>query len=425
MRRIAVFYHGNPCPPRAGTHQRCLQVLRGLREVGCQVTFLTSNHWADPAWTPSHALMLRAMTGAEARVCPLKRMDRRFIDSMLKWQRSRPYRMFFGSVPVASYASSPPYLRRWFRRQLSEVAPDAVMINYVMFDRLLNHQRHVTLNRILETHDLMTVSFAMRSAVEAALSRLPADWSDVPESSLALDFAGRLNLRVARNELETMDRYTTTVAICREEAGVIGEGTRRTRVVTVPAVSPEVENDNDYRGPALFVTGRNNPFNVHGALVLAKRVLPRVLEQVPDFAVHLTGDGTDRIPGLPGLVKRGFVEDLSAEYASAAFVTCPVLAGTGQQVKILEAMAHGLAVVAWRHRAGDAPIQNGLNGFLCDTVDEFVERSVQLWRDRKMCRELGRQARLAIRRVAAGFLPAIEDVLSGCGTAPGGVRKDL
>ena len=61
-------------------------------------------------------------------------------------------------------------------------------------------------------------------------------------------------------------------------------------------------------------------------------------------------------------------------YRTSAFAICPLLAGTGEQVKIVDAMAHGLAVVATRSSASSSPIVDGVNGYVVDSAEEFADR---------------------------------------------------
>jgi glycosyltransferase involved in cell wall biosynthesis len=73
-----------------------------------------------------------------------------------------------------------------------------------------------------------------------------------------------------------------------------------------------------------------------------------------------------------------------------------VLGKTGQQIKIVEAMAHGLPVVVTRAAAESAPLQHGQTGLVANDAAEFAAYVIQLWRDRELCQAMGRQARAVI-----------------------------
>ena len=91
-----------------------------------------------------------------------------------------------------------------------------------------------------------------------------------------------------------------------------------------------------------------------------------------------------------------FVDNLHDLYKSSRFFICPVFGGTGQQVKIVEAMAHGLPVVALEYAAHHSPLKHGMNGLVAKNIEEFAEHVVRLWNDRSLCRKLGAEARQTI-----------------------------
>ena len=75
------------------------------------------------------------------------------------------------------------------------------------------------------------------------------------------------------------------------------------------------------------------------------------------------------------------------------FAVSPILGGTGQNVKVVEAMAHGLAVIGLRERAEVSPIRHGINGLVADRAEEFADHVLRLGQDRALRRRLGCAAR--------------------------------
>ena len=176
---------------------------------------------------------------------------------------------------------------------------------------------------------------------------------------------------------------------------------------------PEVENT--YDGDVVFVMARA-AVNTLALAYLARRVLPRVREAAPDVRVRVLGSGSDQATGVPGLESAGFVPDLAPEYARARFAVLTTVGWTGQQVRIVEAMAHGLPVVALERSARSSPMIHGENGLVARDADEFADHVVRLWRDPALCRRLGQAAREA---VAGGFTQdRLARNLAGAGTRP-------
>jgi glycosyltransferase involved in cell wall biosynthesis len=92
----------------------------------------------------------------------------------------------------------------------------------------------------------------------------------------------------------------------------------------------------------------------------------------------------------------GFVRDLKRVYERSRCVVCPVFGTTGPQVKIVEAMAYGVPVVALRAAAAGSPIRHGVNGYIATTADEFADYLVELWNHQGLCRQMGQAARETI-----------------------------
>jgi Glycosyltransferase len=129
-------------------------------------------------------------------------------------------------------------------------------------------------------------------------------------------------------------------------------------------------------------------------LYFVKKVLPRVLRRAPSFLLKVTGSFPFKTPlAAAGVTLSGFVPDLKPVYESARFFVCPVFGGTGQQIKIVEAMAHGLPVVALRFAAERSPVRHEVNGLIADNAEQFAEHTVRLWNDAALCRRLGDAAR--------------------------------
>ena len=94
----------------------------------------------------------------------------------------------------------------------------------------------------------------------------------------------------------------------------------------------------------------------------------------------------ERPPRVPGVRWLGFVDDVDELYRSARVLVAPVAIGGGVRVKVLEAAARGLPVVATR--AGLGSIGRYLP-LVPATGEELVERAALLLRDRDAARAEG------------------------------------
>jgi glycosyltransferase involved in cell wall biosynthesis len=99
----------------------------------------------------------------------------------------------------------------------------------------------------------------------------------------------------------------------------------------------------------LFVGNLTYAPNVEAAHTLVESILPRVQRRVGG-SVEMTLAGAHH-PALkrlarPGVTVAGFVPDLRPLYAGADVVVVPLATGGGTRIKLLEAFAHGVPVVA-------------------------------------------------------------------------------
>lgn len=138
----------------------------------------------------------------------------------------------------------------------------------------------------------------------------------------------------------------------------------------------------------------------------------------PDIALVLVGDGPlrERLEQrLPEAIFAGFQtgEALAAHYASADLFLFPSLSETFGNV-VLEAMASGLAVVAFDYAAAAEVIRDDHQGLLapCTQPDRFIEQAVEVCQRPARIARLGRAARVRVEpmtwsQVADHFLACL------------------
>ena len=270
-------------------------------------------------------------------------------------------------------------------------------MNYALWDGLVRHGRWRGIRRAIDAIDTVTLNMRMWHCLAAELPQTPIDPAMVPESVVDPDFFSKLDLRADAAEFRLYDRYTTTIAITAHEKAAFERATSRTTVVHIPMTQQVKHVANTYAGRPLFATGPN-PFNIQGYLFFVKRVLPRVLERQEDFSLDVTGSCCESVTAVPGIALSGYVPDLSSVYEQAPFAICPVFGLTGQQVKIVEAMAHGVPVIALKAAADRSPIEHEVNGLVAHDASEFAEYVLRLWADRALCRRFGQAAKECIEQ---------------------------
>lgn len=390
MKRVLVFFPHNPFPPRSGAHRRCIEILQGFHALGADVSLASSTHTSETDWQTISEQDRRDAGISNLYLYSSTIWDHRYIK-----YSNKIYQRLHRPPPLDSANYAPPGLRRWFARLANEIRPDVIVVNYAFWGGLVTPALHHSSISVMDTLDLVSLYRPRFILMEQFLSAPPFSPANVNPGFLQENFFDAYNFQVAPEEYRIYDRYRYTIAITRADAKLISDHTTHTRVVVLPMTQATCALDNTYDGSALYTPGRN-PFNVQGYLYFAARVLPRVLERAPAFHLDVTGAMCEDVLPASGITLRGFVSDLTPYYQRAPFLICPILGKTGQQIKIVEAMAHGLPVIATQAAAEGSPIRHGENGLVANDAAEFADDVVQLWHDRALCKRLGIAARETI-----------------------------
>ena len=261
--------------------------------------------------------------------------------------------------------------------------------------------------RILDTHDV----FADRHRVFRAQGMPDKYWISLkPEQ-----------------ELRAFRRADSVLAIQGDEAEDIRRrlaSTDAQRQPKVTMVSHLLDTSNcltDFGADdaALFV-GSDNPANLQAVETFISDTLPLIRHRRPDFRLHLAGSVCRKLADRPGVIRHGFVDDLSEAYLQAPISLNPMLVGTGINIKLLEAMATGVPIVSSQTGLrGLPPSQQGGIISLPDGAHEgFADAVCALAGDAGKRRALGEQAHAAAQLWANRQIEALFKELSSDAVAP-------
>ncbi len=148
-------------------------------------------------------------------------------------------------------------------------------------------------------------------------------------------------------------------------------------VVDVAAIAPVTPNVGERR--ALFVANFHYEPNRNGLRFLLDEVLPLVWAQLPDARLALVGAGLERPASTDRRVEtHGFVEDLDGAYASASCAVVPLLQGGGTPLKLIEALAYGLPVIATPRAGSGLGVHDGEDCLIADGAPAFAAALVRV-----------------------------------------------
>lgn len=403
LKRALIFFPHNPYPPRTGAHKRCLEVINGLQQLEYEVTLMSSDLFTETRWTDESIKSLNSELGVSVSVYEGSAEDWDYVSYTLIPEKEK--------INFSAYA--PPGLCRRFREFVDQLSPDLIMVNYAYWGALSVGTHVNSVLTILDTLDLVTRCVRMQSAIEPYLSPLPQRLADISPDVITTDFFHRVHADATEDEFRICDQHDVTIAISEDEAKAIAQHAPHTNVHYLPVATAPRYVENSYADPPIFVCG-NNLFNLQGYYFFIKKVLPQLLNRHPDFCLRVIGMACKKLFPTKGTALLGYVDDLEAVYAQSKFAICPLIGGTGQQIKVVEAMAHGIPVVILRNVADSSPVEHGVNGFIANDADEFIEYTSRLYNSPDLCRQMGIAARETVAKQCSDqqLISALRNILS-------------
>ena len=114
------------------------------------------------------------------------------------------------------------------------------------------------------------------------------------------------------------------------------------------------------------------------------------------------------------------VDDLAPLYARASIALVPIRAGGGSRIKLLEAAAHQVPIVATSAGAENSGFEDGREIWLADTAEAIVEACLAIWNtpDEAMRRTAAAKELVVSRHSRSAMILALKSCFAGHMSAP-------
>jgi glycosyltransferase involved in cell wall biosynthesis len=367
---VLVVTYGVPYPPDGGSRIRNLNTIRWLAR--------------------RHTVLLLSLTwdADEARHLPELRRHCDHVDMVVN-HRSRAATLAalagisLAGRPLGIYPYDFPAMAAKVREVAGRWRPDVAVFEQIYVAPYVDALPADARRRcVLSLHDVASSQY--RSLVP-----LPRD----PLRRLREVLWWRLMCRVERHYVGRFDRC---VVVSARDADLLR---RRHRTPPLAVVENGVDTSGVRPGPdpargndILFVGDMSYLPNADGVRHFVDTVLPRVRSAVPDATLHVVGH-RPAVPASDHVVVTGRIAELTPLYDAARVVIAPLRGGGGTRLKILEAMAHGRAVVSTSVGCEGLDVRDREHLLIADTPARFAADVIELLTSPELRRRVAGNAR--------------------------------
>jgi sugar transferase (PEP-CTERM/EpsH1 system associated) len=311
------------------------------------------------------------------------------------------------------YFSSPKAGKR-VHELVGEFEPDHVIAQLI---RTARYVRDLPVTRTLDYMDAFSRGLRQREEMSSVPVRL---------------MLGRERRAVRNYERAVFDEFDHHTIISERDRQVIDHDQRDSirlvpNGVDLEAFAPRSE---PAKADLLFVGNMSYSPNVTAATILAREILPRVQETRPGCRLLIAGTTPTRAVlrlRSASVTVTGWIDDIAGCYARSRVFVAPMMAATGIQNKLLQAMASGLPCVT-TSLANQALGAGPDEVLLAQTPREFADAVEHLLSDPEAARELGRKGRELVLRSfqwRQATHPLLEIVDSSDGSRRSNGRKGI
>ena len=199
--------------------------------------------------------------------------------------------------------------------------------------------------------------------------------------------------RLLKYEHDIFDLFDNKVIISVPDRDLIPHPEREKIVVVRNGVDTSffkpIEQEKEY--DLLFTGNMGYPPNINAAEYLARKILPKIIQQKPDITLLIAGASPHlRVSVLKSehIDVTGWVPDMRECYASAKIFIAPMQIGTGLQNKLLEAMAMQIPCITSPLANQALQAKENIEILIAETPEEYLKHILMLLNDPELARKI-------------------------------------
>lgn len=214
---------------------------------------------------------------------------------------------------------------------------------------------------------------------------------------------------ITRRERQLIAEFQRVVVASNLERERLNAGLQPISVVPNAVAFDPPDRPRGYGGnQLLFVGALDYGPNLEAVSFLTREVMPYVRARLPAAELKIVGRNPSpevvQLAAGAGVELFGDALSLEPHYAGAAVALAPLVSGGGTRIKVLEAMARALPIVATPGGAEGIDLEHGISALIADDPREYAEHCLTVLRDKSLARRMGESAHAVWHR---GHQPAV------------------
>ena len=390
--KVLWLSHFAPFPPKGGAEQRSYNMLVELGK-GVELTFVGLAHKSRvEAYFQDYETGLRKIKADFEKFCTrvelvphgqFNRKLNRYVTAIKSILLMRPYDYV--------YLHSTSYQKQ-VDQALSEDNYDVIHVDSIGLWQFIG-KKSLSSKLILNHHNIESAMLARRA--EQASSGLASylQWQSKKLTAIEKEASVRVESNLV---CSTLDAARLRELHSINNVKVVPNGvdlhyfTRST-----PYDSSGVH--------LLFVGGLDWYPNRDAALFIARSIWPLVKEALPHATCAVVGRGSvEVLNDLAGADARftapGFVDDIRPIFESATVFICPIRDGGGTKLKVLDAMAMGVPLIAHPIACEGIAVEEGKTVRFAETAEDYCNAIVNLFANRHLLKDMAVQGRKLVEQ---------------------------
>ncbi len=344
--RILVAATKSPWPPRDGGRLALWLTLQGLADAGHELMLVAPVDTQAEADSEADLSALRRVCTPQLVVAPRRSWLRSVIDALGNRR----------AVTVARHRLAPVQAK--LAEGLHTWRPDVVHVEQLQALGNCDAARCARVPVLLRMQNV-------ESSLWYQVAR--ARWQSRP-----LAWEAR---RLQRDEVRALRSVSRVVTLTERDAQALHGAVDASPANPITAIAPPFPDVLDAAEPisgqpCVVLAGSSGWWpNREGNEWFVDRVRPLLMAALPDTQVHIFG-GSAR--ALPGMSVHAAPDDAVAAFPRHAIAAIALHIGSGIRMRILEAWARGLPVVATSTAAAGLQVQSGRELLIADSAEDFA-----------------------------------------------------